>query len=136
MVQERIPISQPKPCVKSGGLKVIEEVLVDKLGKRAMLHIENYGAGIEERLAGAHETQSWEQFSWGVSDRGASIRIPWQVNVDGKGYLEDRRPNANCDPYVVCRLMINPFVDLDSNEASIHHLPFQGMRDMRHGHLT
>ena len=94
-----------KAMREDGGLKVIEEAC-DKLGKRAMLHIENYGAGIEERLTGAHETQSWEQFSWGVSDRGASIRIPWQVNVDGKGYLEDRRPNANCDPYVVCRLMI------------------------------
>ena len=96
---------------EDGGLKVIEEAC-DKLGKRAMLHIENYGAGIEDRLTGAHETQSWEQFSWGVSDRGASIRIPWQVNVDGKGYLEDRRPNANCDPYVVCRLMIESVCDL------------------------
>ena len=100
-----------KAMREDGGLKVIEEAC-DKLGKRAMLHIENYGAGIEDRLTGAHETQSWEQFSWGVSDRGASIRIPWQVNVDGKGYLEDRRPNANCDPYVVCRLMIESVCDL------------------------
>jgi glutamine synthetase len=44
-------------------------------------------------------------FSYGVSDRGASIRIPWQVEKDGKGYAEDRRPNANCDPYVVTRLL-------------------------------
>jgi len=40
-----------------------------------------------------------------VSDRGASVRIPWQVEVDGKGYIEDRRPNANMDPYVVTRLI-------------------------------
>ena len=43
--------------------------------------------------------------SWGVSDRGASIRIPWQVEKDGKGYAEDRRPNANMDPYTVTRLI-------------------------------
>ena len=40
-----------------------------------------------------------------MSDRGASIRIPWQVEKDGRGYAEDRRPNANCDPYVVSRLI-------------------------------
>jgi glutamine synthetase len=40
-----------------------------------------------------------------VSDRGASVRIPWQVAKDGKGYIEDRRPNANADPYTVARLM-------------------------------
>ena len=41
-----------------------------------------------------------------MSDRGASVRIPWQVAKDGKGYIEDRRPNANMDPYVVSRLMV------------------------------
>ena len=40
-----------------------------------------------------------------MSDRGASVRIPWQVAKDGKGYIEDRRPNANADPYVVSRLI-------------------------------
>ena len=75
------------------------------LGERAQLHIENYGHGIEERLTGKHETCSYEEFRYGVSDRGASIRIPWQVERDQKGYIEDRRPNANCDPYVVTRLL-------------------------------
>ena len=42
-----------------------------------------------------------------MSDRGASIRIPWQVALDKKGYVEDRRPNANIDPYVVARLITN-----------------------------
>ncbi len=41
-----------------------------------------------------------------MSDRGASVRIPWQVEVDQKGYIEDRRPNANCDPYTVTRLIV------------------------------
>ena len=53
------------------------------------------------------ETQSFDTFSYGVSDRRASIRIPWQVEVDKKGYLEDRRPNANGDPYVIAMLMID-----------------------------
>ena len=42
-----------------------------------------------------------------MSDRGASVRIPWQVEADGKGYIEDRRPNANMDPYVVTRLIVD-----------------------------
>ena len=70
-------------------------------------HIAGYGDGIEDRLTGLHETQRYDQFSYGVSDRGASIRIPWQVAQDGKGYIEDRRPNANCDPYVVTQLIID-----------------------------
>ena len=65
------------------------------------------GEAVEDRLTGAHETQRFDQFSYGVSDRGASIRIPWQVAVDKKGYLEDRRPNANIDPYIVARLMVD-----------------------------
>jgi len=70
------------------------------------LHIANYGDGIEQRLTGSHETARYDQYSYGVSDRGASIRIPWQVEKEGKGYIEDRRPNANCDPYKVTRLII------------------------------
>ncbi|NDC99822.1 hypothetical protein EB083_03655, partial [bacterium] len=45
-------------------------------------------------------------FSYGVSNRGASVRIPWQVARDQKGYAEDRRPNANMDPYVVTQLIL------------------------------
>lgn len=70
-------------------------------------HIAGYGHGIEERLTGAHETAPHDVYSYGVSDRGASVRIPWQVEVDKKGYLEDRRPNANIDPYDVTRLLVN-----------------------------
>ncbi|WP_338417604.1 hypothetical protein [Actinopolymorpha singaporensis] len=69
-------------------------------------HIRQYGAGIEARLTGAHETAPWNEYSYGVSNRGASVRIPWQVEVDKKGYIEDRRPNANADPYVVTRLIV------------------------------
>jgi glutamine synthetase len=100
-----------KAMREDGGMAVIEEAC-EKLGKRALIHVKNYGADIESRLTGAHETQRWDQFSWGVSDRGASIRIPWNVALDKKGYLEDRRPNANADPYVICKLMIESICDL------------------------
>ena len=79
----------------------------EALGKNAEFHVQNYGDGIEDRLTGAHETQKFDTFSYGVSDRGASIRIPWQVEKDQKGYLEDRRPNANADPYVIATVMID-----------------------------
>jgi len=93
-----------KEMREDGGYKYIEAGC-KALGKKAELHIDNYGVGVEDRLTGAHETQRFDQFSYGVSDRGASVRIPWQVAVDQKGYLEDRRPNANIDPYIVARLM-------------------------------
>jgi len=70
-------------------------------------HLAGYGDGFEDRLTGLHETAHYSEFRYGVSDRGASIRIPWQVAQDKKGYIEDRRPNANCDPYVVTRLITN-----------------------------
>ncbi|MDC7339358.1 glutamine synthetase [Streptomyces lydicus] len=70
-------------------------------------HVRQYGTGIEDRLTGAHETAPWDAYSYGASDRGASVRIPWQVEVEKKGYIEDRRPNANVDPYVVTRLIVD-----------------------------
>jgi len=79
----------------------------EALGKNTKDHIANYGAGIKKRLTGKHETCSYKEYRWGVSDRTASVRIPWQVAKMGKGYIEDRRPNANCDPYVVTRLILN-----------------------------
>jgi glutamine synthetase len=62
--------------------------------------------GIESRLTGAHETAHFTKFSYGTSDRGASIRIPWAVAKAKKGWLEDRRPNANMDPYQVTGVMV------------------------------
>jgi len=70
-------------------------------------HLEVYGHGLEERLTGLHETAHFSEFRYGVSDRGASVRIPWQVARDQKGYAEDRRPNANIDPYEVARVITN-----------------------------
>ena len=78
----------------------------EALGKNIQEHIQNYGSGNENRLTGLHETQSINEFSYGVSDRGASIRIPMGTANDGYGYLEDRRPSANVDPYEVCFMLM------------------------------
>ena len=70
-------------------------------------HISVYGSDNHERLTGLHETQHIDEFSYGVSDRGSSIRIPIAVLEDGwKGYLEDRRPASNADPYKVSARII------------------------------
>ena len=78
----------------------------EAIGKRIDEHIAVYGVGIENRLTGAHETAHYTKFSYGTSDRGASIRIPWAVAKAKKGWLEDRRPNANMDPYEVTAVMV------------------------------
>jgi glutamine synthetase len=78
----------------------------EALGANAQEHVKNYGDRIEARLTGQHETAPLDKFNYGVSDRGASVRIPWQVEKEQGGYIEDRRPNANCDPYTVTRLIV------------------------------
>lgn len=66
-----------------------------------------YGADNDQRLTGKHETASIHDFSYGVSDRGASIRIPlYAVDHNWSGYLEDRRPNSAADPYKVAAVII------------------------------
>lgn len=89
----------------NGGIKVIEDAC-KKLSKKHVEHMAVYGAHNEERMTGLHETCKIDEFRYGVSDRGASVRIPLQTAQDGKGYLEDRRPAANMDPYLVCAKMI------------------------------
>jgi glutamine synthetase len=74
---------------------------VASLSTRHPEHVAVYGHGIEERLTGAHETCSVLEFKAGVADRGCSIRIPRHVATAGYGYIEDRRPGANADPYEV-----------------------------------
>ncbi len=88
-----------------GGLAIIENAC-EKLAKKHSEHIAVYGAANEERLTGLHETCSISEFRYGVSDRGASVRIPMQTKNDGYGYLEDRRPSANMDPYQVCSMLL------------------------------
>ncbi len=74
-------------------------------------HIKVYGHGLAQRLTGKHETASIDAFSAGVSDRGCSIRIPLSVAKKGYGYLEDRRPGANADPYEVATALLETICD-------------------------
>lgn len=83
-----------------GGLKYIHEA-IEKLSKRHAEHIAVYGEHNTLRLTGHHETAKITEFRAGVADRGASIRIPSGTAKDGKGYMEDRRPASNIDPYTV-----------------------------------
>ena len=94
-----------KSMREPGGIKIIEEAC-EKLAKTHQEHINAYGADNDQRLTGMHETCSINEFRYGVSDRGASIRIPMATANDGYGYLEDRRPSANMDPYIVCTMLI------------------------------
>ena len=66
-------------------------------------HIKAYGSDNNLRLTGNFETQSIDKFSWGISDRGASIRVPKATAEKWRGYLEDRRPGSNADPYKIIK---------------------------------
>lgn len=90
---------------KNTGMNAIEEA-IDKLKEKHARHIRDYGAGLEQRLTGKHETCSISKFKCGASDRTASIRVPAHVVSNGYGYFEDRRPGANCDPYLVSARLI------------------------------
>jgi glutamine synthetase len=88
-----------------GGLAVIKAAC-EKLKRKHFEHIAVYGAGNEQRLTGKHETCSINEFRYGISDRGASIRIPMATADAKAGYLEDRRPAANMDPYEVAAVLM------------------------------
>lgn len=90
---------------EEGGMAVIEDAC-ERLGRQIERHLEVYGASNDQRLTGEHETCSISDFRYGISDRGASIRIPIQTAQDGMGYLEDRRPAANADPYRVAEVLV------------------------------
>jgi len=98
-----------KQMREAGGLKAIEAA-IERLERNHSAHIALYdpkgGKDNARRLTGRHETSNISTFSAGVANRGASVRIPRQVADDGCGYLEDRRPASNCDPYVVSEAII------------------------------
>ena len=90
-----------------GGEELFTKIC-EEFGKNIKKHMDVYGEHNEQRLTGLHETQAIDQFSYGVSDRGASIRIPITTIEDGwKGRLEDRRPASNGDPYKIGAVIIS-----------------------------
>lgn len=78
------------------------KALMAQFEKNLQDHIAVYGPDNHMRLTGKHETAPWNKFSYGVADRGASIRVPHSFVRNGyRGYLEDRRPNSQGDPYAI-----------------------------------
>ena len=93
--------------LRTAGSKDVYEKICEAFRPVAEEHIKVYGAYNDQRLTGLHETQSINEFSYGVSDRGASIRIPIATVESGwKGWLEDRRPASNANPYEVAARII------------------------------
>ncbi|MCI5080843.1 MAG: glutamine synthetase beta-grasp domain-containing protein [Saprospiraceae bacterium] len=100
------------------GDKGIYETICEAFRPLVKEHIAVYGADNDQRLTGDHETQSIDKFSFGVSDRGASIRIPVATVENGwKGWLEDRRPNSAADPYKVAARIIKTVKTADVTVA-------------------
>jgi len=81
--------------------------IFNSFGSRHQEHIVAYGSENHLRLTGNFETQSINTFSWGVSDRGASIRVPQETGKEWKGYVEDRRPGSNADPYKIIKEIVS-----------------------------
>jgi len=92
-----------------GGYEAIIKA-IERLEKKHEEHIKIYGSGNERRLTGQHETASIHKFSYGVANRGASVRIPRSTFRQQYGYFEDRRPASNCDPYVVAAKIVKTAV--------------------------
>lgn len=91
---------------EEGGYKKEIIPTLERLGESHAEHIAAYGEGNDQRLTGKHETAPITEFRWGIADRGASCRVGTKIAKEGKGYLEDRRPAGNCDPYVVTKLLV------------------------------
>lgn len=87
------------------GMNAIHKIMKG-LEKNHKKHIAVYGHDLESRLTGKHETSSIHSFSYGIADRGASVRIPRSVSNQGYGYFEDRRPGANANPYEVAAILV------------------------------
>ncbi len=95
-----------KTMREKGGLDYLKSV-IQKLSKKHEMHIECYGDN-SKRLSGLFETSKKDEFSWGIGDRAASIRVPSSApSQEFKTYIEDRRPASDMDPYIVGALMID-----------------------------
>mmetsp|Transcript_5134 Transcript_5134/g.14935 ORF Transcript_5134/g.14935 Transcript_5134/m.14935 type:complete len:415 (+) Transcript_5134:49-1293(+) len=106
-----------KSMREEGGLEVIKQAIY-KLGEKHKEHIEIYGEGNELRLTGKFETASIENFSYGIANRGASVRIGRDTQDEGKGYFEDRRPSSNADPYLVTGKIMSTIMGPEAPEIA------------------
>jgi glutamine synthetase len=107
---------------KKTGMQAIKDA-IENLSTKHSEHVSLYGSGLDERLTGLHETCGINTFKAGVADRGCSIRIPQSVNLDGYGYLEDRRPGANSDPYLVAARLCTSICNINESVMSFTSWP-------------
>lgn len=98
------------PCEDNAGLNEIYRV-IHNLEKYHKEDIQQFGESNQSRLSGIHETSSYYNFTYGVGDRGASVRINTNTHRLGYGYFEDRRPAANMDPYIVTGIIMSRLHD-------------------------
>jgi glutamine synthetase len=94
-----------KEMRKPGGIKAIEAAM-EKLALRHKEHMSVYGEDNQLRMTGKHETASYDKFTWGIANRGASVRVNRAVAEQGMGYFEDRRPASNADPYQITGIIV------------------------------
>lgn len=98
---------------EEGGKEYFEKLMA-AFEKYRDEHIAVYGPDNHMRLTGLHETQSIDKFNYGVANRGASIRVPHSfVNNGYKGYLEDRRPNSQGDPYQIASRILKTIATVE-----------------------
>jgi len=99
--------------MRTVGGKDYFEALMKQFEANLEAHIAVYGPDNDKRLTGKHETAPWNKFSYGIADRGASIRVPHSfVNNGYKGYLEDRRPNSMGDPYQIASQVLKTILEV------------------------
>ena len=105
--------------MRTVGGKAYFEALMAQFDKNLQAHIDVYGPDNDKRLTGKHETAPWNKFSYGVADRGASIRVPHSfVKNDYKGYLEDRRPNSQGDPYQIASQVLKTISEVPTSDSA------------------
>ena len=100
-----------------GGKEYFEK-LMEAFKQNREDHIAVYGPNNHMRLTGKHETASIHEFNYGLADRGASIRVPHSFLNNGyKGYLEDRRPNSQGDPYQITSQILKTIASVPTEAA-------------------
>ena len=108
--------------MREEGGKQYFDAIFKTFESRHIEHIKCYGSSNDMRLTGEHETQSIHKFSWGVSDRGASIRVPISTEKEWKGYVEDRRPASNADPYRIIDIINESIIHAEELHKTLHNM--------------
>ncbi|MEJ0089098.1 MAG: hypothetical protein WDM80_05020 [Limisphaerales bacterium] len=112
-----IPTSPQRSCAKPAARNISNRLWLRSTNTKNE-HIAVYGPDNHLRLTGLHETQSIDKFNYGVANRGASIRVPHSfVNNGYKGYLEDRRPNSQGDPYKIASRILQTIATVPTKKG-------------------